>query len=230
MPGRMRIAGIGLAGFFCLLGAASVCHGESGDCGGGHAITYQPGRGDVADHRHVVAARSFSGAGVVHINLNRGELHLERAQTNGLLQVEISSSRPDSQLVRSLRRFDTGNGNAALDICAEEEDHVVVTVWLPTSTDLKSEINLGAGTMVLHADGIAGDRQVNLGAGTMQVYLAGDHNYASLRMNVGFGHLVDRRSNGRGSYGITSRTLTGTGSGTIELNVGAGTLELKPAG
>jgi hypothetical protein len=230
-PSRLaRIAIITLAG---VLAASQRCLADSDTCdASSRPATYRPAPGDHADSTSVVAMRRFTGIGDVQINVNRGELHVEHALAGEELRVRISSSNSDVDLPKALRRFDTADGNAAIDVCIAKKDHAVVTVYLPSSAHLKSEINLGAGTLVLRADGVQGDRQVNVGAGEMKVFLAGDHNYASMEANVGFGRLLDHRAGSKSgnSYGVTARTLTGSGTGTIQLNVGAGSLELESGG
>jgi hypothetical protein len=100
---------------------------------------------------------------------------------------------------------------------------------LPSSTSLASEVNLGAGKIYFDADGIKGDRKLNLGAGDANLTMWGDRDYTSFEANVGMGSFHDHRPGGGSSHFIISRRYQGKGQGSLEVNVGAGSIEINPA-
>jgi hypothetical protein len=104
-----------------------------------------------------------------------------------------------------------------------------VIVELPSSASLHSEINLGAGRFYLDADGVKGNRQVNVGAGAAHLSVVGDRDYADFTANVGMGSFHDHRPGGQSSHFIVSRTYQGKGEGKLEVNVGAGSIDVDPA-
>jgi hypothetical protein len=103
-----------------------------------------------------------------------------------------------------------------------------VTLELPSTASLKSEINLGAGKFYFDAEGIKGNRELNLGAGAAYLTMADDRGYANFEANVGMGSFHDHRPGGRNSHFIISRNYEGKGSGSLEVNVGAGSIDISP--
>lgn len=95
---------------------------------------------------------------------------------------------------------------------------------------LKSEINLGAGKFYFDAEGVKGNREVNLGAGEAYLTMADDRGYANFEANVGMGSFHDHRPGGGSSHFIISRSYKGKGDGSLEVNVGAGSIDVDPAG
>ncbi len=75
---------------------------------------------------------------------------------------------------------------------------------------------------------LAGDRKINVGAGTVELHLNDDHEYATFEVNVGMGEFLDKRRDGHDGHLIVSRSMRGSGKGTLQANVGAGKVEVEP--
>ncbi len=193
-----------------------------------HPSTYQPRAGDVSSSTRLDVTRAFSGTGKLEIDVCSGELRVESSRNPDQLRISIASPGADADLARYLQDLRISGTGAVINVRVPGKYHPVVTVAVPSSTRLHSEINLGTGTLVLHADDIAGDREVNVGAGTARILLDGDRDYATLEANVGMGTMEDDRHGGAHAYGVSSKSMAGKGKGSIELNVGAGKLVLAP--
>lgn len=210
---------------------AMPAHAETNECSGAHGpSTYKPQPGDVVDKTDLALSRAFAGRGHLELNLCAGELRVLRAPGSARLELQVTlDSAGPTPITDYMQTVDVENDKAVLDLRTPKRVHAVVTLRLPSTDDLHSEINVGAGKVFLHADGIAGERELNLGYGHATVYLAGDHNYSRLEANVGMGSFHDHRPGGGSSHFVISRDMEGKGKGSLEINVGAGSLDLQPA-
>ncbi len=208
-----------------------ACRAAGDDCGHpSEPSSYHRMPGDVVNSVRLEATRTFRGVGGLEINVCRGELRIERSPSATELRVVLSSPGADRTLDGYLQDFEVSGGKAKVNVRVPEKYHPVVTVLVPSSAALVTEVNLGSGTLLFHADGVGGGRELNVGAGTAHVYLDGDTSYSSLEANVGFGRFEDHREHGHSSVGVVAKESNGSGSGKLEINVGAGELFLEPAG
>lgn len=186
--------------------------------------------GDSEDAQHFAAQREFNGEGKLELNVCSGELHIERSKGDHLaLRIEAQTA-PSLKMSAYVKNFDIANGHATISLEFPRRMHPVVVLELPSTASLKSEINLGAGKLYFDANGVKGDRELNLGAGSAYLRMSGDHDYADFEANVGMGSFHDHRPNGASSHFIISRTYHGAGDGRVEMNVGAGSIDIDPVG
>ncbi|HEX6771362.1 MAG TPA: hypothetical protein VF126_05000 [Acidobacteriaceae bacterium] len=186
--------------------------------------------GDTEDAQHFAAERVFNGEGRLELNMCSGELHIERGQGDRLkLRIEIGTA-PSLKMRAYVKTFDVAKGHSTISLEFPRRFHPVVVLELPSSTSLKSEINLGAGRVYFDANGVRGDRELNLGAGSAHLRMAGDHDYSDFEANVGMGSFHDHRPGGASSHFIISREYQGAGEGRLEMNVGAGSIDIDPVG
>ena len=221
-----------LAMFAALMASAAgtLARAENQDCGeppGPTSYVAQPG--DTEDAQHIAMERSFAGQGRLELDVCSGELHIKRGHGDRLtLRIETASN-PDLKMRAYVKTLDVAGDHATISLQFPHKVHAVVVLELPSTTSLKSEINLGAGKFYLDADGIKGDREVNLGAGDAYLTMADDRGYASFEANVGMGSFHDHRPGGRNSHFIISRNYQGKGNGSLQVNVGAGSIDIDPA-
>jgi hypothetical protein len=218
---------------FCALlanAASTLARAESNDCGEPPDPTsYVAQSGDTEDAQHIAMERSFTGQGKLELNVCSGELRIKRGHGDRLtLRIETTSN-PDLKMRAYVKTLDVAGDHATISLQFPHKVHPVVVLELPSTASLKSEINLGAGKFYFDADGIKGDRQVNLGAGDAYLTMADDRGYATFEANVGMGSFHDHRPGGRNSHFIISRNYQGKGNGSLEVNVGAGSIDIDPA-
>ncbi len=212
---------------FCLAG--TPCR-ASDSCGHpDHPSTYHAQPGDEANSTHFTASRSFDGLGSLQVNVCAGELHIVHGSQDAAMRLEISSPGADKDLSGYVQDFRVDGKSGIVSVDVPSKYHPVVTIVMPALPHLQSQLNLGAGTLTLRADALRGEREVNVGAGTANIYLDGDRDYATLEVNVGMGKVSDERPHGTNAYFVVSRSMQGSGSGNLQVNVGAGSIDLKPA-
>jgi hypothetical protein len=211
--------------------AATMACAENNNCGEPPDPTnYVAQPGDTENAQHMAMERSFTGQGKLELNVCSGELHIKRGHGDRLtLRIETASS-PDLKMHAYVKTFDVSGDHATITLQFPRKVHPVLVLELPSTASLKSEINLGAGKFYFDAEGVKGNREVNLGAGEAYLTMADDRGYANFEANVGMGSFHDHRPGGGSSHFIISRSYKGKGDGSLEVNVGAGSIDVDPAG
>jgi hypothetical protein len=217
-----------LFGLLCFA-VTGIAHAENTECGNdsqpSHYIS-QPG--DHADSTHFTADRLFNGVTHLEVDVCAGELRIVPGAQPGHAALSITSPGADRSLGKYMQNLSVEDGNATISIRIPKRFHPVITLTLPRGDGDQSEINLGAGILILNADVLSGSREFNVGAGKAEIALD-DRNYATLQANIGMGMLEDDRPHGKNAYFVVSHSTTGQGTGQIEVNVGAGEIVLKAA-
>lgn len=192
--------------------------------------TYRLITGDQKDSRHLQLERDFHAEGPLEINICAGEVRILPSQ-DGHLHVNITLSKaPVSDMTAFIRQIESDEHKTIVSIAYPKDLSPSITVRIPPTAPLQSVIMLGTGDLNLRGDAIRGDRQIQVGTGTATLYLRGDSEYSELQASIGMGNLHDRRQGGTSTHlGMaTKRTLPGNGDGKITLNVGVGSIELRP--
>ena len=212
-----------------LCSTGTVAHAENNNCGEPpDSSHYVAQSGDAENAQHLAVERTFTGQGHMEFNMCSGELHIERGHGDKLkLRIETDAT-PSLNMRAYVKTLDVAGDHATISLEFPHKVHPVVVLELPSSASLSSEINLGAGKLFLDVDGIKGDRKVNLGAGEANLTMLGDRSYASFEANVGLGSFHDHRPGGSSSHFIISRQYQGKGEGGLEVNVGAGSIDVGP--
>jgi len=220
---------VGLCGVM-LLGMGVAARAENNNCGEPPAPShYIAQSGDTEDAQHMAVERTFTGQGHLEFNMCSGELRIERGHGDRLkLRIETDAT-PSLKMRAYVKTLDVVGDHVTISLEFPHKLHPVAVLELPSSTSLASEFNLGAGKVYFEADGVKGDRKLNLGAGEANLTMWGDRDYTSFEANVGMGSFHDHRPGGGSSHFIISRHYQGKGEGTVEVNVGAGSIEINPA-
>ena len=213
-----------------MCGLVGTTRAESNTCGQPPDEShYVPQSGDTEGAQHLAIERTFSGAGHLELNVCAGELRNERGHGDKLqLRVETGST-PNLKMRAYVKTLEVNGEQAVISLQFPNKVHPVVILELPSTISLKTEVNLGAGKLLFHADEIKGNRELNVGAGNALLMLNGDHDYASFEANVGMGSFHDHRAGGGSAHFVVSKDFTGIGSGQLEVNVGAGSIDVDPA-
>jgi hypothetical protein len=220
---------VGLCGV-TLLGMGVAARAENNNCGESPDPShYVAQSGDTEDAQHMAVERTFTGQGHLEFNMCSGELRIERGHGDRLkLRIETDAT-PSLKMRAYVKTLDVVGDHVTISLEFPHKLHPVAVLELPSSTSLASEFNLGAGKVYFDADGVKGDRKLNLGAGEANLTMLGDRDYTSFEANVGMGSFHDHRPGGGSSHFIISRHYQGKGEGTVEVNVGAGSIEINPA-
>ncbi|TCK75203.1 hypothetical protein [Acidipila rosea] len=190
---------------------------------------YQPQAGDQAGAQSLTLTRAFTGKGKLELSVCDGTVRVRPAKSPGQLglSVEFGSRPEDGRTVADyIQKLEVGAENADLQLKFPPSLHAVVTLTVPPETT-NSQFNLGDGDFDIDAARIGGDRQFNLGHGHAKLLVHGDASYATLQVNIGMGSLHDHRPSGHDGHFIVSRSYGGTGKGSLQVNLGAGSVDIS---
>jgi hypothetical protein len=212
-----------------LAAMGSTARAETNNCGEPPELShYVAQTGDTEDAQHFAVERAFNGQGKLELNVCSGELHIRPSSGDKLkLRIEAGSA-PSLKMRAYVKDLEVSGDHATISLQFPRRFHAVVTLELPSTPSLKSEVNLGAGKLYFDANAIKGDRELNLGAGEANLTMADDHAYSNFEANVGMGSFHDHRPGGGSSHFIISRQYQGSGDGKLEVNVGAGSIDIEP--
>jgi len=142
------------------------------------------------------------------------------------VSVDIASPAPKMTAGDYLQGLDITphTANVRLHLPARIRAKVVIVV--PSATP-KLELNLVSGELAFETDRISGEREINVVDGHIEL-LANADSYGTLEVNVVMGSFHDRHAGESGGPALVSRSLTGTGKGSLEVNLVKGSVELKP--
>lgn len=218
-----------LAAFFAIALCGGGMAAHANNCGEPPEQShYVAQSGDMEDAQHFAVERTFTGSGHLEVDMCSGELRIERGYGDRL-KLRIQTGSTSRLKMRAyVKRLDVTNDRATIDLEFPHSLHPVVVVELPSSASMTTEINLGAGKIFFDGEAIKGDRKLNLGAGEADLRMSGDRSYAAFQANVGMGSFHDHRPGGASSHFIISRNYEGKGEGSLEVNVGAGSIEIDP--
>jgi hypothetical protein len=216
-----------LAGCLLLSGYA-FADSHSMSCDGRVPDTHaQLAEGDQSTATHLQVSRQISGGAEADINVCSADLTIT-GSSSGAFKVTVDIGNPSAKATAAdyLETLDVTPGEVKLQLHLPRSVNAKVTVEVPTETkDLQS--NLARGNLLLVGDRIKGEREFNIGYG--HVNFEGNKDaYETMQINVGLGSLHDHRMGGEDHHLIVSRSFDGTGKGSIEINVGMGSVDLNP--
>jgi hypothetical protein len=87
------------------------------------------------------------------------------------------------------------------------------------------KLNLVRGDLTFETERVRGELMINVVFGHVDM-LANADAYQTLNMNILLGSLHDHRPDGEQAFGMVSKSLAGTGRGSINLNVVKGTVDV----
>ena len=203
---------------------------DNNDCNSGMPTRhdFSPVATDVVQPKHLDVARPFPATGKLQLSVCNADLRV-RARPGGHELRVIVNLGPDAgghaaqEFVQALR---VQGDQGTVELRLPKEAHATVTVEVPMGGGSKTEINLGKGNLEFEGIGASGDREINVGMGDARLAVGGAASYASLECNVGMGSFHDRRKGGESGHFAVSKTFEGSGQGSMEVNVGMGSLEI----
>jgi len=187
----------------------------------------QLAEGDQSTATHLQASRQIAGTASVNIDVCSADLTITGSD-NAAFRVTVDIGNPAAKFtaVDYLETLDVTPEEVRLQLHLPRSVHAKVTIEVPTAVkDL--ETNLARGNLLLVGDRINGQREFNVGYG--HVNFEGNKDaYESMEVNVGLGSLHDHRKDGEDHHLIVAKSFDGTGKGSVEINVGMGSVDLNP--
>jgi hypothetical protein len=206
---------------------------ESMDCGeNDKPITthdYASIPGDILQPHHLELTRPFAPSAKLKLHICRADLRIRtQPNTNEIkLTVELNTQSGTFTVADYIQTLRVQPDNGVIQLKFPKAAHATVTVTMPMGLNSDNEINLGDGDLNFNAAGSAGHREIHVGLGHMQLLLDKDKSYAKMEVNVGLGTLHDHRPGGTNGHFTISKEYAGTGSGSLEINVGMGSLDIR---
>jgi hypothetical protein len=182
---------------------------------------------DQNDVNHLQISRKVEAGAEFDLDVCAADVTVTGSADN-MLRVTVDIGNPSQQHTAAdyLQTLDVMPHDVKLRLHLFHHLRARVTIEIPTATpDLMA--NLGRGDLTFVADRVGGDRKINVGYGHVDFQGNADA-YESLNVNMGLGSMHDNRRDGQSHHLIVSRSLEGTGKGSIEMNVGMGRIDLNP--
>jgi hypothetical protein len=206
---------------------------ESMDCGEfDKPITthdYTSVSGDILQPHHLELTRPFATSGKLKLHICRADLkvNIQPDAKEMKLTVVLNSQSGSYAVADYIQTLHVQPDNGVIQLKFPKAAQASVTITMPMGRNSENEINLGYGDLDFNAAGSAGHREINVGMGHMQLLLDKDKSYSKLEVNVGLGTLHDHRPGGSNGHFTVSKEYAGTGSGSLEINVGMGSLDIR---
>lgn len=215
------------AGWLLLAGHA-FAESKSMTCDGGMPPKHiELAQGDQNSGNHLQLTRKIAAAASIDMEIDVCSANLTiKGSKNDLLEVtvDIGNSAPKVTAVDYVQAFDVTPERVQLQLRLPKNARAKVVVAVPAATP-KLEVNLVRGDLSFETDRIGGKREINVVHGHVEI--AGDADaFATMHVDTLMGSFHDHRS-GQGAHGLVSQSLTGTGKGSIEVNVVWGSVDLK---
>jgi hypothetical protein len=211
----------------------SKSQSESMDCGEfDKPITthdYIATPADILQPHHLELTRPFNANGKLKLHLCRADLRVNIQPDSSQIKLTVLLN-PESgsyKLADSIKTIRVQPDKGVINLNFPKAAHATVTVTMPMGLNSDNEINLGYGDLNFNATGSAGHREFNVGMGHMQLLLDKDKSYSTLKVNVGLGTLHDHRPGGADGHFTVTKVYPGTGAGSLEINVGMGSLDIR---
>ncbi|MGA7157418.1 MAG: hypothetical protein WBY53_11245 [Acidobacteriaceae bacterium] len=189
---------------------------------------YARAAGDVFTANHMEFVRPFAMDGEMKVNVCNGDLRVRTLKdgTEARLSVDVADGGGRAML-EYIDTIQVTPEHGVINLKFPKGVQGTVTLWMPMGAGSHDEFNLGKGDMDFNAAGAAGHREMNVGMGKMTLHVDGDKSYSTMEVNVGLGAMHDERPGGRSGHFTVTKTFSGTGEGSIEANVGMGSMEIE---
>ena len=182
--------------------------------------------GDKNSANHLQLNRKIAPTAPVEIDVCAADLTVVGSKS-GLLEVtvELGNPAPKVTAVDYVQSLNVAPEGAQLQLRLPRRVRAKVVVAVPTATP-KLAVNLVSGDLTFETDRISGERKIDVVRGHVEIEGNPD-SYATMHVSALIGSFYDHRA-GHEFHGVLSQSLTGTGKGSVEVNVVSGRVDLKP--
>jgi hypothetical protein len=180
--------------------------------------------GDESSARHFKVSRKISAEAPVDLDICAADVTVKAGHDDTLNVIVNFDGAAPKAAADYLKALDISPQAVGVKLYLPKTPRAKVQIVLP-GTIPKLKINLVRGNLTFETDRIAGERSINVISGDVDI-LANPDAYANLHSSVLMGSFYDRRTH-ESSHGTTSKSLAGTGKGSIDINVVRGNVDLK---
>ena len=219
---------------YCILasrllgGAHALAERQSSNCDSDMRPTHvELATGDQSTANHLQLSRKIASGVSINLDVCAADLTVKGSSSDVFqVAVDIGNSAPKLTAIDYLKTLDITPQSVALQLDLPKKARAKVVVVVPMTTS-KVDVNLVRGDLSFETDRIRGERSINVVDGHVDL-LANADSFANLQVDVVMGSFHDHRKGGEDHRFMVSQSQTGTGAGSIEINVVAGSVDLRP--
>ncbi len=182
--------------------------------------------GDQSSANHLQISRKVAAGASIDLDVCAADLTI-KAGKDDLFQATVDFENAAARLPASdyLQALDSTEQAVNVKLYLPKLPRAKVVVVIPPTTQ-KLDVNLVRGTLSFETDRIAGERKINVVSGHVDL-LGNADSYGTLHASVLMGSFHDHRQGREDAHGIVSKSISGKGKGSIEINVVRGGIDLK---
>lgn len=204
---------------------SGVASAKTVDCTNTPAGHANLAAGDEASANHLSIARTMAAGASISLDVCDGDLTIQGGKDEQLHITVDGDASASKSLAEYVQGLDVTSSEARVKLYLPKKSRGRVVVVLPANSS-RLEVNLVRGDLSAQAERISGDRTFNVVSGHVEL-VANEDTYQTLHADVLLGSFHDYRKGGESSHGIISESLTGTGHGSIEVNIVKGSIDVR---
>ena len=215
----------------CLFGGFLLCSGYSTaqshpmDCTKSPKNHVHLLEGGQITAKHLEVIRTVEGEVPVDLQVCDADLTIREGKDNRLrIAVDFENGAPNPA-GEYLQTLEVTREAVHVELYLPKQPRAKVTVIVP-ATIANLQLNLVRGNLSFQTDRITGQRTKKIVSGHVD-QLSNPDTYGTLRASVLIGSFHDHRKGGGEGHGMVSKSLSGTGKGSVEVNVVRGSLDVR---
>lgn len=181
---------------------------------------------DVNIQNHLKVIRKVPIGVPVDLEVCDADLTIKGSKDEFLrITVDGDSQAPGALLGDYLQAVDVSPQSATVKLHLPKRPRAKVIIEVPSSAP-SLKLNLVRGDLSFATERVRGERKINVVFGRVEM-LANTDAYSTLNLNVLMGSFHDYRPGGEQARGMVSKSLSGVGRGSIDLNVVRGSVDVR---
>ena len=183
-------------------------------------------QGDENSAQHLQVSRKLQIGASVDLEVCDADLVIKGGKDELLrVAVDIENDGPASLAGDYLEVLDVSSQTAAVKLHLPKRPRAKLVITVPPAVPML-QLKLVRGDLSFETERIRGDRKLNVISGHVDI-LANADTYSALNTSVLMGSFHDHRNGGEHAHGMVSKSLSGTGKGSIDLNVVRGSVDVR---
>jgi hypothetical protein len=223
-PRTLALRCVFASSLFC--GGYAVAQHKPMDCTRVPTTHVKLAEGDQNNANHLQVSRRVTAGASIDLDVCAADLTIKAGKDDMFrVTVDFENAAPKLHASDYLQALDFTEQAVNVKLYLPKSPRAKVVVVVPVTTP-KLEVNLVRGDLSFETDRIAGERKINVVSGHVDL-LGNADSYATLHASVLMGSFHDHRQSLDDEHGIVSKSLSGTGKGSIEIDVVRGSVDLK---
>ena len=182
--------------------------------------------GDESSATHLQLSRKVATRASMNLDVCDADLTVKGGKDDLLrVSVDFESGAPKLAVGDYLHALDITPESVNVKLYLPRKPRAKVIITVPANTP-RTQVNLVRGDLSFETDRIPGERRINVVSGHVEV-LGNADSYSTLHASVLVGSYRDHRLPNESAHGMISKSVSGTGAGSIEVNVVRGSLDLR---